>query len=278
MKTRSLSAFALLLILALSFYLGTAWVTGTVSCLIALSAIEWHQLVRERQQINPRRDCLVGLLAFAAGWLSKDFLNAALLHPVLERPLYCTALLFWTGMFCLLLCEPCRKRCLQSRMFRSLSGGCILLPLWAALLTLLYRHGEHHPYLIFHPILITFCVDTGAYIVGRRFGKHRFCKISPGKTWEGVAGGILCGLLYICGYHWLTETKAVAPALWLAELSVLPAAILGDLVESLYKRFAGQKESGYLLPGHGGLLDRFDSLSAALPIYLCLHSLLSPWS
>jgi phosphatidate cytidylyltransferase len=122
-------------------------------------------------------------------------------------------------------------------------------------------------------LILVWIADTAAYFVGRAWGRRKLApSISPGKTWEGAAGGVVGALAYaiICGS--LVERIAWAPlvagAMLLAALS-----IVGDLFESAAKRQAGVKDSGALLPGHGGILDRIDSATATLP----LAALLLPW-
>ncbi len=119
-------------------------------------------------------------------------------------------------------------------------------------------------------ILITFASDTAAYAVGSLTGRHRLApSISPGKTWEGAAGGIIGAAAVSAVFAWFIELDAlpVVTAIILgASLSVLGQ--LGDLTESWLKRKAGAKDSGSLLPGHGGILDRLDSLLPILPAVL----------
>jgi phosphatidate cytidylyltransferase len=109
--------------------------------------------------------------------------------------------------------------------------------------------------------------DTGAYYVGRAFGKHKLApSISPGKTWEGVAGGLLTGLLMATIAHfWFFRELPMKLALPLAAL-MTAVGILGDLTESALKRGAGAKDAANILPGHGGLLDRLDSLLFNAPV------------
>ncbi|MEX2599681.1 MAG: phosphatidate cytidylyltransferase [Dehalococcoidia bacterium] len=114
----------------------------------------------------------------------------------------------------------------------------------------------------------TFATDTGAYAVGRLLGRHRMApSISPGKTWEGAAGGLLAGTAAVTAL--LALLGGIPFVIWAAVLLGLAVAIVsqaGDLLESKLKRLAGAKDSGRLIPGHGGLLDRLDSLVLVFPL------------
>jgi phosphatidate cytidylyltransferase len=119
------------------------------------------------------------------------------------------------------------------------------------------------------PLVASFATDIGAYFAGRFFGRHKLApEISPGKTLEGSMGGILFSFLALLAYTALV--REVFPfgllELWLFSLLLSLAAQLGDLAESMLKRFAGVKDSGRFLPGHGGLLDRLDSLLFTFPL------------
>ena len=126
--------------------------------------------------------------------------------------------------------------------------------------------GRDGPALAMTLLVIVWAADAGAWFTGRRFGRTRLApRVSPGKTWEGVAGGVAAA-----------AAAGAAAAWWLGRswAEILPAAVLasgasvvGDLFESVLKRRAGVKDSGRLLPGHGGILDRIDGLTAAAPVY-----------
>jgi phosphatidate cytidylyltransferase len=113
---------------------------------------------------------------------------------------------------------------------------------------------------------IVWIADSAAYFSGRAFGRRKLApRISPGKTWEGVAGALLALLLYGMLMNGL-QSVASLPLLLLMIVVLFYFSVLGDLFESWIKRVAGMKDSGTLLPGHGGVLDRIDALTSALPI------------
>jgi phosphatidate cytidylyltransferase len=127
-----------------------------------------------------------------------------------------------------------------------------------------YKEGFDYQIVLFL-FIILWLNDTGAYITGKLFGKHKLLpRISPKKTWEGLAGGLLMALLvtWLCHPMFLDIPNW---HLWILCLVIVASGTIGDLVESSWKRAAGVKDSGKLMPGHGGILDRFDSLLFAAP-------------
>jgi phosphatidate cytidylyltransferase len=142
----------------------------------------------------------------------------------------------------------------------------VLLPTWAGVLVLLDL-SERGPVYVLFAMLIIASADVGAYFVGRIFGRTRLAPaVSPGKTWEGLAGG-LAGAVAVAalGAHLLGLPRLA----WAATgLSVAAISVVGDLVVSMFKRNAGLKDSGGLFPGHGGVLDRIDSMTAATPAFV----------
>lgn len=142
-------------------------------------------------------------------------------------------------------------------------GFVLLLPAWAGMVALLGRS----PGVLLGVVGLVAVADIGAYFSGRKFGRHKLAPmVSPGKTWEGVAGGMLAVTGYvILAANLVSLPFSLGPLLPVAWLLVA-ASILGDLFESMVKRQTGVKDSSQLLPGHGGVLDRVDSLTAALPL------------
>ena len=112
--------------------------------------------------------------------------------------------------------------------------------------------------------------DTAAYFTGRKFGKHKLApRVSPGKTIEGIAGAMVMTIIVATiGYNTVSHIEMSYTAWMFLAIVVLFVSILGDLTESMMKRQRGVKDSGTLLPGHGGMLDRIDSLTAAAPIFI----------
>ncbi len=152
---------------------------------------------------------------------------------------------------------------------KSLLGFFILLPGWGALVTLHIQQSANQPWLLWLLILI-WAADSAAYFTGKRWGKTKLAdKVSPGKTGEGVAGALLISLVMAVSYAIFT-TMTLSTLVMFTVLCILTviASILGDLLESLFKRQMGLKDSSQILPGHGGILDRIDSITSAAPIFV----------
>jgi CDP-diglyceride synthetase len=157
----------------------------------------------------------------------------------------------------------------SSLLGRSIAGLLTLVPAWTALVALHAREPEGARYVLFLLLLI-WTADIGAFFVGRQWGQTKLApRISPGKTLEGVYGALLLGaLLAGAGGGLLGMAMNALP--WFVFLCLLTVifSVIGDLYESMMKRISGVKDSGQLLPGHGGILDRIDSLTAAAPVFL----------
>ena len=159
---------------------------------------------------------------------------------------------------------------------RPLSQQLILLALglvsiWIAAHGVIFLHYAYGGVVLLYLLTLVWLADIGAYFAGRKFGKNKMApSISPGKTWEGVIGGIAANLLWMSLIFWLSDDWlgiGLAPYL-LIGLATILISIVGDLFISILKREAGVKDSGKLLPGHGGILDRIDSVIAATPVFV----------
>ncbi|MDX1902482.1 MAG: phosphatidate cytidylyltransferase [Gammaproteobacteria bacterium] len=151
-------------------------------------------------------------------------------------------------------------------IFRGIMGVMTLVPTWILLNLIRFESDSGTLLYLF---LLIWVADSGAWFFGKFFGRHRLLpSVSPGKTWEGLVGALLLVLPLIGFAIWYGVIPQFAwPLVILFSLVTVLFSVLGDLFESMIKRAAGVKDSGRLLPGHGGLLDRIDSLTAATPIY-----------
>lgn len=153
----------------------------------------------------------------------------------------------------------------QNTLARALAGIIVILPMWLALADI---HTTAGPIYVVILALLVWGADTGAYFAGRTWGRHKLApRVSPGKSWEGVGGAVVMTLLVSGISAWLLHPSMGALSFVLLGVVTVASSIVGDLQESMFKRMVELKDSGGLLPGHGGVLDRVDSLTAAAPIF-----------
>jgi len=154
-----------------------------------------------------------------------------------------------------------------------LTAGVLSIVLFTSALT--HFRAESSSQIVLLSLLIIWAVDTGAYFSGKRFGKTKLAQhVSPGKTWEGVWGGVaLAFVISIVGIMWLDVALTISVWIFAVALAMVALfSVLGDLFESVLKRQSGLKDSGSIFPGHGGILDRADSLLIAVPMmYVLWH-------
>lgn len=169
------------------------------------------------------------------------------------------AALFWVALVPLWLHKRYRVR---HRLLSAVAGLLVLLPAWLALLHL----RKVSPWLVLLVVMVVAIADSAAYFSGKAFGRRKLApEISPGKTWEGVIGAALAvSLLGLA----LSLVHGFSPWIIVGLLLLMVLSVIGDLFESLLKRQAGLKDSGNILPGHGGILDRVDGLTSTLPLAL----------
>lgn|SRR5690606_39125830 len=156
----------------------------------------------------------------------------------------------------------------HARVFKLLAGTAAIVPAWCALGMLHHAQPHGHRWL-FVALAIVWAADSGAYFAGRRWGRRKLApRISPNKTVEGLLGGMACGLLVAMVFAPMAGASlAQLPLVAVVTLVAVGFSVVGDLFESLLKRHVGAKDSGDLLPGHGGILDRIDGVIAALPAF-----------
>lgn len=156
---------------------------------------------------------------------------------------------------------------LGSPLVRIVAGSLILVPAWGAVVAL-HASSESGPLMLLYLLFLIWTADTAAYFVGGRLGKRRLASnVSPGKSLEGVAGA-LTGVAVLAVAVGLFAGHPSAFGFVVLSLATALVSILGDLTESAFKRRAGLKDSGSIIPGHGGILDRIDSVTAAAPLFV----------
>ncbi|MDO6619548.1 MULTISPECIES: phosphatidate cytidylyltransferase [unclassified Shewanella] len=197
------------------------------------------------------------------------------LHPIFVSIIAIGA--FWWFLSALLVISFPKTDSIwkNSPMLKSMFGQLTLIPCFVALITLKSISSNVDPYfggtLVFLVMLVVWAADTGAYFAGRAFGKHKLMpNVSPNKTLEGLIGGLLATLVVACGVMYYSPEQELALVITVTLITALASAF-GDLSESMFKRAADIKDSGTILPGHGGVLDRMDSLTAALPIFTLIY-------
>ncbi|MFV0276597.1 MAG: CDP-archaeol synthase [Parahaliea sp.] len=243
---------------------------------VALGAWEWAPLAGWRPAAARLLYVLLTMVALAGLYVYcalGDSPQRARVQPVLG--LGC---LWWS--FCLLWVKgyPASAALWRSAVVRSLMGLFVLCFAWVAAVYLLsFPRGG---LLMVAMVLAVATADIGAYFTGKHFGRHKLAvAVSPAKTWEGFWGGMFCALLLALLYWALLPpslSHVSLAAVITVTLSTAMVSVVGDLTVSMIKRECGVKDSGSLLPGHGGVLDRLDSICGAAPVF-ALGLLLAGW-
>jgi phosphatidate cytidylyltransferase len=267
LKQRLVTALLLLpLVLGAAFYLSSIWLGAVLGIVVLLATAEWARLAEWNKPYQQWAYVSgVALLSVLGLWALSHFSATA---PVLTS----LALLWWVYAFLdLLLHGSDASGLYRWRVGRLVVGAFVFVPAW---ITTVYLHESDpmHPAVLLFAFALVWLADSTAYFVGRTWGRTPLAPgISPGKTVEGLLGGlvVVVVLSYFCGTMiWQLSGRTLL--LWVVWAGVtMLFSVVGDLVESKIKRLAGTKDSGSLLPGHGGFLDRIDSLAAAIPTFAC---------
>lgn len=226
--------------------------------------------------------CALIILAAAWEWsglmgITEPFMKALfplfltliiLVTPWLNIPLILSlAMLVWMIALVWVVRYPKGTKLWANKPVLILLGLSVLYPSWLAIVVL--KGANLGPQLLMYVLLMIWIADSGAYFVGKHWGVHKLASaVSPKKTIEGVAGGVFFSMFFALLGAWWFGIGIHQYLEWLLlALGTISISILGDLVESMVKRNCGVKDSGKLLPGHGGMLDRIDSLTAAAPLF-----------
>ncbi|UOO82282.1 phosphatidate cytidylyltransferase [Uruburuella testudinis] len=262
LKQRVITALVLLPLMLGMLFWANAWLWAAFSGLIALLALwEYGRMSGLSAGQNHRylaATALFGVVAYAGGW-------------ALPGMVWLAVLVFWLLIMPLWLN---RKWTLKGDWQAYSTGWLLMVPFWFALVGL--RPDQEAATSLLAVMGLVWVADIFAYFTGKAFGKHKLAPaISPGKSWEGAIGGAVCVAVYmilVWRAGWLAFDTSWLGAV-LIGLVLTVVSVCGDLLESWLKRAAGVKDSSHLLPGHGGVFDRTDSLIAVLSVYAALMAL-----
>ncbi|MEK6731305.1 MAG: phosphatidate cytidylyltransferase [Pseudomonadota bacterium] len=247
----------LLLTIAAVMFLPIPYFIGVVSVVMLLAAWEWARLIAYQRWVTRLGYVVLVGVVMILEWYA----------PIL--PVLFATLVWWFIACYWIVNYPGAKQVWSNGVWvRGIMGILVLVPAWLSLNVI--RYAEQGRALTFFLFILVWASDIGAYFIGKAWGKHPLASsVSPKKTIEGLVGGFLCALLVA----WIASMMGIFSPINGSMIIALGAvvslfAIVGDLFESMAKRSVGVKDTGHYLPGHGGLLDRIDSLLAAAPIFL----------
>ncbi|HKN77985.1 MAG TPA: phosphatidate cytidylyltransferase [Lysobacter sp.] len=267
-RTRLLAAlFMTPLAIAAVLLLGTPWLVALTAVIFLAGLWEWFRLAEIDDTLH-RSVLLVANLAMmvAIVWASRSSTGFSF---VLFQLASVVGVAWWLlAMLWLKHYEFASDHDTHARMFKLAAGTLAVIPAWCALALIHGSQPNGHRWLLL-ALMVIWAADSGAYFAGRHFGKHKLSpRISPNKTVEGFIGGMVASILIaLIGAPIAGASVAQLPAVALVVVVTVGFSVVGDLYESLLKRHVGAKDSGDLIPGHGGILDRIDSVLAALPVF-----------
>ncbi|WP_288097317.1 phosphatidate cytidylyltransferase [Pseudomonas sp.] len=267
LKQRIITALILLPIALCGFFLleGSAFALF-IGLVVTLGGWEWARLAGfNEQSMRIAYAAVVALMLFVMHLL-----------PGLAPWILGASVLWWGIATYLVLTYPRSSDHWDSAACKLVIGLLILLPAWQGLV--LIKQEPLGNWLIMAVMVLVWGADIGAYFSGRAFGKRKLAPlVSPGKSWEGVYGGLALSLIItvLVGFFRDWTVAELFKGLIGAALIVF-ISVVGDLTESMFKRQSGIKDSSNLLPGHGGVLDRIDSLTAAIPVFAVLLWMAAP--
>lgn len=280
LKERVLSAIVMVLaVLGAIFGLSPLPFTIFLAALVVIGMWEWAQFIgfktpMARAVVASVTTSLFLLLIVA----NTDYIMAARFLTDTSAIILFVSCAWWLLALGLVVTYPKSAAIWEkSVVAKCLFGLCTLVPFFVGMLALrFHNYSVDHfqgTYLLLYVCLLVWGADSGAYFFGRAFGKRKLAaKVSPGKSWEGALGGLLTSgiiafvFLKLAPQNVFGQELATVPFILLS-VATVAISVLGDLAESMFKRQAGIKDSSNLIPGHGGVLDRIDSLTAAIPFF-----------
>jgi phosphatidate cytidylyltransferase len=267
LKQRVITALVLAIIFIVALFgLPAGYFSFFVGTIVLIGAWEWACLAGfpARWQRALYALFILVVLLVASFYLGFEGEASPNLDADAIRELLIAGCIWWAIALLLVQGYPSSALLWGHKILRLLMGLLVLIPTWVALVYV--RQQEAGAWLVLLLMLIVAMADSGGYFAGKRFGKHKLASaVSPGKTWEGFAGGFIANCVLA-----LILSLTLELSLLLMLVIVVPTSlvsVLGDLLESMLKRHAGIKDSGTILPGHGGILDRVDGVTAAAPVF-----------
>ena len=267
LKQRVITALVLAIIFIVALFgLPAGYFSFFVGAIVLIGAWEWACLAGfpARWQRALYALFILVVLLLASFYLGFEGEASPNLDADAIRELLIAGCIWWAIALLLVQGYPSSALLWGHKILRLLMGLLVLIPTWVALVYV--RQQEAGAWLVLLLMLIVAMADSGGYFAGKRFGKHKLASaVSPGKTWEGFAGGFIANCVLA-----LILSLTLELSLLLMLVIVVPTSlvsVLGDLLESMLKRQAGIKDSGTILPGHGGILDRVDGVTAAAPVF-----------
>jgi len=267
-RTRVLAALVLTpLAIAAILLLPTPWLVALTAVVFLAGLWEWLRLADIDDTLARTALLVVNLaLMVAIVWASRTTHG---FNYVLFQILVVVGVVWWllAGLW-LKHYNFASDHDTHARVFKLAAGSLAILPAWAAIGLLHGAQPNGHRWL-FIALAVVWAADSGAYFAGRHYGRRKLSpRISPNKTVEGMLGGLAAGLVVALAFAPLAGASlAQLPAVALVAAIAVGFSVVGDLFESLLKRHVGAKDSGDLIPGHGGILDRIDGVLAALPVF-----------
>ena len=236
-----------------------------IAVFMVMGAWEWARFTGAITPFYRVLYCGVMVLILLAIW------SVMKTHAVIIVDILVLALLWWCVALLFVYNYPKFSGVWGNKPVIALSGYFVLIPCWLALVSLHSLPGFGSGYTLFVIMLMWFA-DSAAYFGGRQWGKHKLAQqVSPGKTREGVYAALFVSVIFVLIAGYLLGIGHSGRETWMffmgISLFVVLVSVIGDLTESMFKRQSGVKDSGSLLPGHGGVLDRIDSLTAAAPVF-----------
>ena len=264
LRQRIVSALVMVPLVVLAvLQLDPSWFSLLIAALVMLAAWEWCGLVPLRGRTERIAFLVFVAALIALGWMFAQ--REMFVNLVLWLSLgWWLFVLFW-------ITRPALggEATAGHALTKTLLGAGLLLSTWLSLVVL-HSDPNQGPHWVLYMLVLVWVADSGAFFAGRQFGRNKLApQVSPGKTWEGVFGALIACAVFAFGYAQFIELHgAMLAAFVLVSIVTVLFSIAGDLLESLLKRQRGIKDSGTLIPGHGGILDRIDSLLAAAPVFL----------